>query len=116
MTMFEAVHPLEGGAFRRKARRERRYGLPCESPLRFYPRLAAEILGKVGGYWRVYRRAKAILDEIMADPNRRTYSDLAIAPPAAGEFDTLDLYHRTSGGEAALARKRRDDLLRAKVA
>ncbi len=115
MTMFEAVHPLEGGAFRRRARRERRYGLPRENPLRFYPRRAAEIVGKAQGYWRVYRRAKAILDETLADPNRWAYSDLAIAPPAAAEFDSLDLYHQTSGGEAALARMRRDDALRARV-
>ena len=115
MTMFEAVHPLEGGAFRRRARRERRYGLPRENPLRFYPRRAGDIVGKAGGYWRVYRRAKAILDETLADPNRWAYSDLAIAPPAAAEFDSLDLYHQTSGGEAALARMRRDDALRARV-
>ena len=49
----------------------------------------------------------------MAAPDRWTYTDLAIAPPLADEFDTLDLYHATSGGEAALARKRRDDAIRA---
>jgi len=38
MTMFEAVHPLEDGAFRRKSRRERRHGLPLVSPFVFYPR------------------------------------------------------------------------------
>ncbi|HEU0156336.1 MAG TPA: radical SAM protein [Stellaceae bacterium] len=115
MTMFEAVHPLEGGAFRRKARRERRYGLPRESPMVFYPREAAEIVVKAARYWAVYRRAKAILKEVLAAPDRRAYSDLSIAPPLEDEFDSLDLYHATSGGEAALARKRREDLLRAKV-
>ena len=38
-----------------------------------------------------------------------TYSDVAIAPPERDEFEKLELYHATSGGEAALARKRRDD-------
>ncbi len=46
-------------------------------------------------------------------PDRWTYSDLAIAPPKADEFDALDLYHATTGGEAALARKYRDDKIRA---
>ena len=46
-------------------------------------------------------------------PDRYQYSDLAIAPPKADEFDALDLYHATSGGEEALARKRREDALRA---
>ena len=46
------------------------------------------------------------------DPNRWTYTDLAIAPPREDELDTLDLYHATSGGEAALARQRRHDAIR----
>ena len=60
----------------------------------------------------VYRTCKAILDEVLKAPDRWTYSDLAIAPPQPDEFDSLDLYHATSGGEAALARKRRDDAIR----
>jgi hypothetical protein len=32
--------------------------------------------------------------------------------PKADEFDALDLYHATTGGEAALARKHRDDAIR----
>jgi hypothetical protein len=52
---------------------------------------------------------------VLAAPDRWTYSDLAIAPPRADEFDTLDLYHVTSGGEAALARKRRDVAIRAQA-
>jgi hypothetical protein len=34
-------------------------------------------------------------------------------PPQADEYEALDLYHATSGGEAALARKRRDEAIRA---
>jgi hypothetical protein len=53
-----------------------------------------------------------MLEEALAAPDRWTYSDLAIAPPKADEFETLDLYHATSGGEAALARMRRDEKIR----
>ena len=112
MTMFEGVHPLEGGAFRRKSRRDRRYGIPLESPFVFYPRFAGEIAGKASGYWSVYRRARAILKEVLSAPDRRNYRDLATSPPEDDEFDRLDLYHATAGGEAALARKRREDALR----
>jgi Radical SAM superfamily len=115
MTMFEAIHPLEGGAFRRKSRRDRRHGLPLESPFVFYPRCAGEIALKARGYWSVYRKARAILKEVLTAPDRWTYSDLAIGPPPNDEFDQLDLYHATAGGEEALARKRRDDALRAGV-
>jgi Radical SAM superfamily len=111
--MFEGVHPLEAGALRRKFRRDRRHGLPRESPLLFYPRYAGETLLKMWRYWKVYKRFKAMLDEALAASDRWTYSDLAIAPPQADEFEALDLYHATSGGEAALARKRRDDAIRA---
>jgi len=116
MAMFEAVHPLEGGAFRRKSRRDRRYGLPVESPFVFYPRYAGEIAGKARQYWSVYRKARKILKEVFAAPDRWTYSDLAIAPPRSDEYDRLDLYRATAGGEAALVRKRREDSLRTRVA
>jgi hypothetical protein len=112
MFRFENVHPLEGGGLRKKFRRDRRHGLPLEHPLRFYPRYWTETVVKLWNYWKVYRGAKAIYKEVMAAPDRRTYTDLAIAPPQADEFDALDLYHATSGGEAALARKRRDDKIR----
>jgi hypothetical protein len=115
MTMFEGVHPLEGGAFRRKSRLDRRSGLTPESPFVFYPRYLGEIVVKAWGYWSVYRRAKATLREVLAAPDRWTYRDLSITPPEDEEFDSLDLYHATSGGEAALARKRREDTLRAKA-
>jgi hypothetical protein len=54
-----------------------------------------------------------MLKEIEAAPDRWTYTDLAIAPPLENEFEALDLYHATAGGEAALDRKRRDEAVRA---
>jgi len=113
MIAFEGVHPLEGGAFRMKFRRDRRFGMKRENSLIFYPRYGAETIAKLWGYWRVYRQFKAMLDGTLAAPDRWTYSDIAIAPPQADEFDALSLYHETNGGEAALARKRRDDTIRA---
>ena len=112
---FEGVHPLEGGAIRRKARRERRPGLPRPTPMEFYPRAAVEVAAKAWNYWSVFRRTQRILKETLAAPDRGAYSDLSITPPEADEFDHLDLYCLTSGGEAARTRKRRDDMLRAKV-
>jgi hypothetical protein len=113
MILFEGVHPLEGGAFRLKFRRDRRFGEKIESRFIFYPRYGWETVRKAWGYFRVYRQLKAVLDEALTAPDRWTYSDIAIAPPQADEFDRLSLYHETTGGEAALARKRRDDAIRA---
>ena len=112
MSAYEAVHPLEGGAFRLKFRRDRRNGLPRENPFLFYARYFGESVVKMWRYWSVYRQCKSILDEVLAAPDRWTYTDLAIAPPRDDEFEALDLYHATAGGEAALARKQRDDAIR----
>ncbi len=115
MTMFEAVHPLEGGAFRRKSRRDRRHGMRLDNPFVFYPRYAGEIARKARGYWSVYKQARAILKEVLAAPDRSTYSDLSIAPSCDDELDRLDLYHATAGGKGALAHKRREDTMRASM-
>ena len=112
MIAFEGVHPLEGGAWRHKFRRDRRNGLPRESRLAFYSRYVTEAVPKAWGYWSVYKRFKAMLDEILASPDRWTYSDIAIAAPKDDEFQALDLYHATRGGEDALARMRRDEAIR----
>jgi hypothetical protein len=110
---YEGVHPLEGGAFRLKYRRDRRSGLRRENPLVFYPRYWAESAIKLWRYFSVYRACKSILNEVLAAPDRWTYSDTAIAPPKDDEFEALDLYHATDGGEAALERKHRSDAIRA---
>jgi len=112
MILFEGVHPLEGGAVRLKYRRDRRPSFRRESPLVFYPRYWIGTAIKLSKYAMVYWRARKTYKEVMAAPDRWTYTDIAITPPKADEFEALDLYHATSGGEAALARKRREDAIR----
>ena len=61
MLLFEGVHPLEGGALRLKFRRDRRHGLPLESPLVFYPRYwggMAIKLPTTAGLWRARRPSR----------------------------------------------------------
>jgi hypothetical protein len=112
MILFEGVHPLEGGAVRLKYRRDRRPSFRRESPLVFYPRYWIGTAIKLSKYAMVYWRARKTYKEVMAAFDRWTYTDVAITPPKADEFEALDLYHATSGGEAALARKRREDTIR----
>jgi Radical SAM superfamily len=112
MTDYEGVHPLEGGAFRLKYRRDRRQGLKLESPFLFYPRYAYEIVTKSWNYLQFFLRARRIMKEVLEAPDRSTYTDVAIAPPRDDEFEQLSLYHATSGGEAALARKALGDSIR----
>ena len=112
MILFEGVHPLEGGALRLKSRRDRRHGLPLENPLVFYAKYWGGTALKVVQYARVYWRCRRMLDRALKAEDRWSYTDVAIAPPQADEFEALDLYHATTGGEAALARKVRDDAIR----
>ena len=116
MIDHEGVHPLEGGALRLKSRRDRRQGLPLESPLLFYPRYWGETAVKAVKYLRFFLRTRRILKEVLEAPDRYAYTDLAIAPPKGDEFEALELYHATSGGEAALERKKLGDSIRAGAA
>ena len=108
----EGVHPLEGGAFRLKYRRDRRRSLPLELPFVFYPRYWGGIARQGVALLAIFLRTRRILNEVLNAPDRYTYTDLAIAPPRDDEFEQLSLYHATSGGEAALARKALGDSIR----
>ena len=116
VALFEGVHPLEGGAFRLKFRRDRRFGMKRENLIAFYVRYAAETVVKAGHYLSIYREARRTLRQVLGAPDRWTYTDLAIAPPGEDELDKLDLYQATSGGEAAVARVRRETEARARAA
>ena len=59
---IEGIHPLDSGLFRRKYRRDRRAGLPRETPVAFYGRYAWEIV-------------------VEALPLRADVSDLRSGPP-----------------------------------
>jgi hypothetical protein len=112
MIAYENLHPLEGGAIRLKFRQDRRPGMPIESPLEFYPRMISESLRKIAGYGKTIFAFRKIVKEVREAPDRATYMDPAITPQGAEEFEEMALYHATSGGENALARKRRDETIR----
>ena len=112
MIAFENLHPLEGGAIRLKYRNDRRPGMAIESPLEFYPRLAVESWRKIVGYSKTIWAFRQVAKEVREAPDRATYMDPAITPERNEDFEDLALYHATSGGESALARKRRDEIIR----
>jgi hypothetical protein len=107
----EKVHTLEGGVVRRKRRLSRRPTLPVEPALVFYPRFALECVRKAWNYWRGFRRAKALVAKIKADPARWDYIDTATSPLGDNEMAALDLFHETSGGEAFVEKTKKQDAL-----
>ena len=72
----EKVHPLQGGFFRRKLRRQRRSGLKRENPLVFYPRRVWEVADThvrlAAYYWFLHRIRKRV------ERDTRPYSDRAL--------------------------------------
>jgi hypothetical protein len=74
----ENVHPLQGGYFRRKLRRERRAGLPRENPLVFCPRRVSEVLATHFKLAAFYLYLHRIRRRVERDP--RPYRDPALTP------------------------------------
>ena len=74
----EKVHPLQGGYFRRKLRRQRRAGLPRENPLVFYPRRVREVFETHTKLAAFYLHLHRIRRRVERDPS--SYSDAALMP------------------------------------
>jgi hypothetical protein len=77
---IEGIHPLEGGFFRRKIRKNRRSGLPLENPLVFYPKYFAGTVRKQIRWIMLYSRLRLIYRRVKRDPERFDYMDLALEP------------------------------------
>jgi hypothetical protein len=102
---IEGVHPLEGGIFRRRYRRDRRPGMPIETPFAFYSRYGWEIASKLlrfgamwWEYWRIYRRVRR---------GPAAEMDVAMMPVQEGDFDALELFTATAAARTAVEKRRR---------
>ena len=88
---LEKVHPLQGGYFRRKYRKDRRPELPVENPLVFYPKYAAELVYKhvrLAGQIIRYGRFRY---QLKRDPEAKNYMDVALTPVLEEDTSTLEL-------------------------
>ena len=104
---IENVHPLEGGLFRRKYRRDRRPGMPLESPLRVLRSLTP---GK--SLSKHFRFAPNVLATLAhPSPRRarpeRVYADIAMTPVQDSEFEEMQMYTATQAAKFAVAKLRR---------
>ncbi|TFH24311.1 MAG: radical SAM protein [Myxococcales bacterium] len=92
---IERLHPLDGGLFRRKYRRDRRRGLSLENPAVFYGRYLWEVVHKqarllamVASYQRIYRRSAR-------GDSPSVTGDLAMEPIRDEELSSLELFTAT---------------------
>jgi radical SAM superfamily enzyme YgiQ (UPF0313 family) len=83
----EDVHPLQLGAGRRKSRTQRRYGMPLESPLIFYPRRVAELLSAGARWGKLAIRLRRLRKRIERDPAAPHYIDESMKVMAADQLD-----------------------------
>ena len=90
--VLEKVHPLQGGLFRLKHRKDRRPSLPLENPLIFYPRHLWDTAQKYSRFWLMKRRYDKILARVLQDPARAEYMDISITPVVAEELEDLEIY------------------------
>ncbi len=105
---IEKIHPLEGGYFRRKIRRDRRPGLPIEGALAFYPRYAFDIVAKHLRMAKFVIRMGLARRAIKRDPNRAAYRDKALTPVNEAELDGLEMFNVTASARAAADRAKRN--------
>ncbi len=103
---LEKVHPLQGGYFRRKYRKDRRPGLRRESPLVFYPRYFADIVYKHVKLGQAIWRFGRFRNRLRGDPEAEKYTDLALTPVAAEEFDSLELFTVSAAAKSAATKVR----------
>jgi hypothetical protein len=96
----EKVHPLQGGYFRRKLRRQRRTGLPRENPFIFYPRRVREVAETHGKLVAFYMHLHRIRRRVERDPS--PYADSALTPVEADPAIPVGRRHdRNMTAEAA---------------
>ena len=76
----EGLHPFEGGYLRLKFRRDRRSGLPIESPFIFYPRRVWEELCHNIKLLSLTIKYNRLLKKIKNDPEAPKYMDEALTP------------------------------------
>lgn len=103
----EGLHPLQWGVFRIKHRRDRRSGLPIESPITFYARYAAEVARKVTLLFKSWRALKRIVAKVEADPNAKFYMDEALTPVADEDAEHMALYTQNEAARVAVERELR---------
>ncbi len=105
-TAMENVHPLQGGIFRLKFRRDRRPTLAIEPMWTFYPKYLWDTAGKVVRAARAARRLYGLAKSSKADPRKKDYMDQALAPAVEEDLDSLELFNQNAAARNAVQHER----------
>jgi radical SAM superfamily enzyme YgiQ (UPF0313 family) len=99
---LEKMHPLQTGILRLKRPSERRPGMPRENPWYFWSRFVWETLGKYAILANTIVRLLVAAHAISRNSASKDYMDQALTPVGDDGDETLDLFTKTSGGDAAV--------------
>jgi radical SAM superfamily enzyme YgiQ (UPF0313 family) len=105
-TRTENVHPLQGGIFRLKFRRDRRPAFPIEPIWTFYPRYLWATVGKLVRVLRAARHLYGLARTIKADPQRELYIDQALTPAVEEDSNSLELLNQNEAARNAVEHER----------
>ncbi|MDI7862149.1 radical SAM protein [Rhizobiaceae bacterium n13] len=100
---LENVHPLQSGLLRLKRQSERRPGMPRENPLLFWSRFAWDTVRKQAYIAGSVLRLIASAYMISRNPASKAYMDRALTPVSDEGDESLDLFNKTMGGQAAVS-------------
>ena len=104
---IEGVHPLQGGLLRRRYRLDRRPGLPVEPVWSFYPEIRLRPRGQDGPAGAPRGLACWHKWQIERDPNRRAYTDQALAAVTDDEEEKLALFTHNDAARHAVEHARK---------
>ena len=117
--LYEKLHPLQTGIFRRKVRTQRRFGLPRVNPLIFYPLRLWEFSITSLRLYQYYRRLTRMKSQVLAEPGIENYTDIAIAPVTDDDTESLEMFQISDAAKAAVAKAKKltgiIDKVRAKI-
>ena len=102
MMQFEKVHPLQSGLIRMRHPTEQRPGLAPENVVMFYLRYGRDLIVRNAAFLRTMRWILTTAWRIAHDPNRHTYTDMALMPVENDEDETFDYLTKTDGAKAAI--------------
>jgi radical SAM superfamily enzyme YgiQ (UPF0313 family) len=89
---MEGIHPLEAGVIRRRYRRDRRPGMPIESPFVFYPKYLGRTLRFYGAGLRLLIPLAVLRWQLKRDPDAKRYRDRALSPVTDDELEELEMF------------------------
>jgi hypothetical protein len=105
-TPMENVHPLQGGIFRLKFRRDRRRTFAIEPIWTFYPTYLWDTARKLVRAVRAARHLYGLAKTIKADPQRKFYIDQALTPAIEEDLDSLELFNQNDAARNAVEHER----------